>query len=54
MASKTYACVYCGDIFLAKLMKGPERDNYPPCTSCALSGKQSVTPEERLKMEFED
>lgn len=50
---KTYECVYCGDIFIAKLKNGPERDDYPPCIICALSGKQSITPEQRLKMEIE-
>jgi hypothetical protein len=37
-----YECPYCGEIFEANLVKGPEE--LPPCLSCAFEGKEPKPP----------
>ncbi len=37
---KSHECPYCGNIFRAEQIKGPDDGKKPPCIDCMLNGKE--------------
>jgi len=51
MDRNTHECPYCGNIFRARLVKGPDDGSKPPCLECVFSGKGPISDEQLLKKE---